>query len=73
MIRFLLLAAIICVVYVWLKGAGARARNAAAAVPPQENMVTCAHCGVHLPQSDSVAAGARFYCTEEHRIAGPGK
>ena len=70
-IRFLLLAAFIYVIYVWLKGSAARARNAGSAVPPQENMVTCAHCGVHLPQSDSVAAGARFYCTEEHRLAGP--
>lgn len=69
-LRFLLLALVIYVIYFWLRRAAARARNTAAP-PAQENMVVCAHCGVHLPQSDSIAAGARFYCTEEHRIAGP--
>jgi uncharacterized protein len=68
-IRFLLLAAIVYFVYAWLRGSAARARGSAA--PRQENMVTCANCGVHLPQSDSVAEGARFYCNDEHRLAGP--
>jgi uncharacterized protein len=70
-IRFLLLAVIIYIVYVWLKRLAVGTRGASAPNSPQENMVSCAHCGVHLPQSDSVAAGARFYCSEEHRIAGP--
>lgn len=34
---------------------------------PAEDMVTCAHCGVHLPESDSVRLGSRFFCSEEHR------
>lgn len=35
-------------------------------------MVACAHCGVHLPQSDAlVDAGGRHYCGEPHRVAGP--
>ncbi len=70
-VRFLLLAAIVYFIYVWLRRATARPRNGSASAPPQENMVTCARCGVHLPQSDSVAAGARYYCSEEHRVAGP--
>jgi uncharacterized protein len=67
--RLVLLAAVVYFIFMWLKRAAARGR--AAPVTPQENMVTCAQCGVHLPQSDSIAEGARFYCTEEHRIAGP--
>jgi uncharacterized protein len=70
-IRFLLLAAVVYFIFMWLRRAAARGSAAPAAA--QENMVTCAQCGVHLPQSDSVAEGARFYCTEEHRIAGPRK
>lgn len=42
--------------------------------PPQpgakgagERMVTCARCGLHLPESDSVSADGRFYCSEAHR------
>lgn len=37
---------------------------------PAEDMVICAHCGVHLPQSDSLRLGNRFFCSEEHRRLG---
>lgn len=35
-------------------------------------MLSCAHCGVHLPREDAVvdAAGLGF-CSDAHRIAGP--
>jgi uncharacterized protein len=32
-----------------------------------EEMVTCAHCGVHLPRSDALAARSLHYCSVEHR------
>jgi uncharacterized protein len=32
-----------------------------------EDMVRCAHCGIHLPRSESLASGPVFYCTPEHR------
>ncbi len=35
-----------------------------------ERMVVCAHCGVHLPQSDATSAGERFFCSEDHRRLG---
>jgi uncharacterized protein len=31
-----------------------------------EDMVRCAHCGVHLPRSESRASGEKFFCSEEH-------
>lgn len=31
-----------------------------------ESMVQCAHCGVHLPTSDSFLADGRYYCCEAH-------
>ena len=31
-----------------------------------EDMVRCAHCGVHLPRSESHAADGSFFCSEEH-------
>lgn len=35
-------------------------------------MVRCAHCGVHLPQSDALLDDAeRSYCSAAHRGAGP--
>ncbi len=75
--KYLVLLAVLVVAYlVWRNGrlrdgrsAPPRARGAAG---PQE-MVRCAHCGVHLPRPDAVA-GARgaFYCSEEHRLRAGG-
>jgi uncharacterized protein len=31
-----------------------------------EDMVRCAHCGVHLPRSESHASSGRFFCSDEH-------
>jgi uncharacterized protein len=46
-------------------------KSRAAKGRPQE-MVRCAHCGLHLPAADAVADGALAYCTDEHRRLGPG-
>ncbi len=36
-----------------------------------EDMVACAHCGVHLPASLALPAQGRSYCSAAHRDAGP--
>jgi uncharacterized protein len=36
-----------------------------------ESMVTCAHCGVHLPRGDALAARGLHYCSAEHRDGPP--
>lgn len=37
-----------------------------------EDMVTCAHCGVHLPSSDAITRPDRTtYCSTAHRHLGP--
>jgi uncharacterized protein len=35
-----------------------------------EKMIACAHCGVHVPQSDAVAGEGHYYCCDEHRKLG---
>lgn len=35
------------------------------------SMVRCAHCGVHLPQSEAYYDGLHTYCSEGHMKAGP--
>jgi uncharacterized protein len=32
-----------------------------------EDMVRCAHCGVHLPKGESIRAEGKDFCSEEHR------
>lgn len=65
----------------WLRRVLGRSRSDARpkgdAAPPggavPERMVACAHCGVHVPESESVR-GSRdeFYCCDEHRRLGSG-
>ncbi len=54
---------------------GASPRDARDARPPVaalEQMVDCAHCGVHLPASETVRdAQGRLYCCADHRAVGP--
>jgi uncharacterized protein len=45
-------------------------RSGGAARGP-EHMVACVHCGIHLPESESLGdAEGRPYCCEEHRRLG---
>jgi uncharacterized protein len=30
-------------------------------------MVSCAQCGVHLPESEAIQKDGKHYCCEEHR------
>lgn len=41
------------------------------ATPKPVEMVSCAHCGVHLPALDALVDGDRRYCSDAHRRLGP--
>jgi uncharacterized protein len=48
--------------------ASATTEQSPEAEAPTEQMVSCAHCGIHLPLSESVqGAGALHFCSDEHR------
>lgn len=32
-------------------------------------MITCAHCGIHLPKEEAVSGQKGLYCSTEHRAA----
>ena len=36
-----------------------------------QDMVACAHCGLHLPRAEALEHAHRHYCCAEHRSAGP--
>lgn len=69
MAKIILLVLGLLLVYWILKGYRRRVDKRDA--PPQtnagEDMVRCAHCGVHLPRSEGIASQGRFYCSAEHR------
>jgi len=66
------LAAIL--VYLFLKSSKRRSGPRGGAENPRERaperMVVCAHCGVHLPESEAVRQAERFFCCDEHRRLG---
>jgi uncharacterized protein len=47
------------------RGARQAARNA-----PAEQMVRCAHCGIHLPRSEATMIGGETWCSQEHARLG---
>lgn len=71
--KYLLLFALLGVLWwAWKKRNESQSRNDSAPLDrPPEKMVTCAHCGVHLPESDALLDGGRAYCNAAHRDAGP--
>jgi uncharacterized protein len=67
MSRLLLLIAIAAVVYLLVKSYRKDVPRQDKSVA--EDMVRCAHCGVHLPKSESIMAGGEFFCGVAHREA----
>lgn len=68
--KFLLLLGFLGLVWwLWKKGQRTATGEKPPAAPAAENMVVCAHCGVLLPESDSLKDGQQFYCSEAHRLA----
>lgn len=68
MSRLLLIIAVVIVVYLLIRSfrkAAPKQQETSAA----EDMVRCAHCGVHLPKGESVQTDGRFFCNAEHRDA----
>jgi len=64
-----LLLLILVFVAVWWLAKGFRRKDAAgdASAAAPEQMVTCGHCGLHLPRSEAIGEGDRFFCCTEHR------
>ncbi|MDR2838403.1 MAG: hypothetical protein LBV49_07565 [Azonexus sp.] len=67
--KFLLLLALFGVLW-WMWTKRAASPPSTRREPPTEKMVACAHCGLLMPESDSIADGERHYCSEAHRRAG---
>jgi uncharacterized protein len=59
-------------VLLWLlRGATARRGGPSARRPPAapQEMIACAHCGVHLPRDEALPGRGGIFCGEAHRAA----
>lgn len=66
MVKFLLVAIVVALA-IWLLRGRRRSGQGPRPVPPPEDMVGCAHCGIHFPRGEGVVAGERQFCSEAHR------
>lgn len=71
MSRLIFLIAIVVAIYLLVRSYGKNAseQNKSEAKNAAEDMVRCAHCGVHLPKSESMLVGGNFFCSAAHRDA----
>jgi uncharacterized protein len=67
-----LLVVLVVAVGIWRSR---RASDTAASNPPPlalpQDMLACAHCGVHIPQAEALMVGKQAYCCADHRHLGP--
>ncbi len=68
--KYLLLLTIVAVIWwAWKKRSPQPGKRPSPAARDPERMVVCAHCGVHLPQSESVTENGACFCSDAHRLA----
>ena len=73
--KYLLVIAVVVVFYLYWKKQRRPLQpppSAARPLPPAQQMVACAHCGLHLPARDALTDSAqRTYCCAAHQQQGP--
>jgi uncharacterized protein len=71
--KFVLFAFAVLVLLWLLRGGGARRapppQRPRADVPTPQAMLTCAHCGVHMPRDEALPGRGGVFCGDVHRAA----
>lgn len=65
MSRLIFIIVIVALVY-WLIKSYGRQLPKKDESPATQDMVSCAHCGVHLPKSESLSVDGKYYCSKAH-------
>ena len=65
---FLILALL---AYLFIKSLGrTRTHDKPPRKPGEQQMVRCAHCGLHLPENEAVSADGVHFCSDAHKRLG---
>ena len=69
--KYLLFLVVVFVLLWLLRGAMTSRRRGNAAPPPKapQEMIACAHCGVHLPRDEALPGRGGVFCGDAHRTA----
>ncbi len=70
LILLLFLGLLAYLVFKGFQRTASRRRSDAGRTRVPERMVTCARCGVHLPESEALEGDGGRFCSEEHRQLG---
>ena len=68
--KYLVILIVLVLVYAWLRGQrnpGPPSPPKHHPLPPPQDTVACAHCGLHIPRSEALTLGSRSYCCVEHQ------
>jgi uncharacterized protein len=67
--KLLVLVLVVLVAYAFVKALAVKSRAPGARPRPHagERMVPCSQCGINLPESEALADGGRYFCSDEHR------
>lgn len=69
----IILLAITAIYWIWRTLSGSGRRVQPGQQSKEQNMVSCSHCGLHIPQSEAVSSEQLYYCCNEHSKLGPKK
>ena len=72
--KYLVIIIVVLAVLWFASRSRSRVREDKASAPQREtaaieDMVTCAHCQVHLPKSEALPGRGGYFCDEAHRAA----
>ena len=65
-IRILLIALALWIVFRLIKKVIGPEKITRKQPPQYEDMVTCVHCGLHLPRSEAIEHVGKSFCSSEH-------
>lgn len=70
--KYLLILLLVLIV-IWAVKRGRAPKPPQKPAKPEDSapseMVSCAHCGLHLPQEEAVSGQKGLYCSTDHRSA----
>lgn len=74
--KYLLLVVVVLLVLGVLRsrrapGGTGQGRQPSSPPAPPQDMLACAHCGVHVPRADALLLHGQPYCCAQHRSLGP--
>lgn len=67
--KYLVLLIVLGLFYMWWRSQRIDRVAPPPPLPAPQDVVACAHCGVHVPRSEALSQGALHYCCIEHQRA----